>query len=177
MALTKAQKDQEVATIANIIEGVDTIYLSDVSGMSVSEATVLRDRLRKEGASLRVVKNTLLKIALEQSDVEYDGLYEFLEGPTALATSPEPSVVAKVFKQFHKESKGEKPGLKAALVDGSVFRTDQLDVLAALKSRDELLGEIITLLNSPMTNVVSGLQAAGSNLVGAIKAIAEKAEA
>lgn len=177
MALTKEQKNREVKEISDIIAGVNSIYLSNVSGMSVGEATEFRDRLREEGASLRVVKNTLLKIALEQSDMDYEGLYEFLDGPTAIAVSPEPASVAKVIKKYLKDSNKEKPELKAAMIDGALFRGHQLDALAALKSRDELLAEIIGLLNSPMKNVVSGLQAAGSNLVGAIKAIAEKAEA
>jgi large subunit ribosomal protein L10 len=94
-----------------------------------------------------------------------------------VAFSEEPSAPGRVIKKYLEETKGELPELKGAHVEGAVYHADALDMLAALKSKEELIGEIITLLQSPITNIVGGLQAQGSNLVGAIKTIAEKAEA
>jgi large subunit ribosomal protein L10 len=107
----------------------------------------------------------------------YDEVFGALHGPTAVAFAAEPSAPGRIIKKYLDDTKGELPALKGAHIEGAVYHADALEVLASLKSKDELIGEIIGLLQSPITNVVGALQAQGGNIVGAIKTIAERAEA
>ena len=176
MPLTKNQKAVVVDEMVSLLEKTPTVYLTNFSGLTVDESTALRDRFAENGVEFKVVKNTLLKLAMEQVG-GFDDLYEYLNGPTAVALSEEPASPAKVIKAFAKDHDDDLPALKAALVDGSFYQGSALDMLASLKSKDELLGDIVGLLMSPMTNVVGGLTSPGSTLVGVIKEIADKAEA
>ena len=176
MPLTRDQKSTAVEEISGKLEEATTVYLTDYMGLSVEQANDLRARFRKAGVEFKVVKNTLLRLAMERKG-GYDELYEHLNGPTAVALSEEPAAPARVIRDFLKEAGTERPALKIAYIDGAVYGADQLETLASLKSKDELIGDVIGLLLSPMTNVVGALQAQGSNLVGAIKTIAEKEEA
>jgi len=173
MAMTKEQKVAAIDVLAEKLEQTPTIYLTNYSGLSVEQATILRDKFREMGVEYKVVKNTLLKLAMERLG-GYDDLYEKLAGPTAVAFSEEPSSPARVIKKFLEDMKTDLPALKGASVEGAVYDENALEALARLKSKTELLGEIISLLMSPVTNVVGALQAQGSNLVGAIKTISEK---
>ena len=174
MPLTKQQKADAVDTIQAKLDGVPTIYVTDYKGLSVEQVNDLRGRFREAGVEFQVVKNTLLKLAMDRLG-GYDEIYEHLHGPTAVALSDEPAAPARVIKDFLKDLNTELPNLKAAYIDGAVFvGADQLEALAALKSKDELIGDILGLLMAPMTNIVGGLQAQGQNLVGALKTIAEK---
>lgn len=175
MALTKEQKREAVAAIAEDLAGVNTIYLTDYAGLSVEQANKLRSEFFKADVRFKVLKNTLLKRAMDDAEIDYSGLYDWLGGPTAVAFTNDPATPGKVIKKFLENN--ELPKLKGAYVDGAFFGPDALEQLAALKSKDELIGDILGLLMAPMTNVVGGLQAQGSNLVGAIKTIAEKEEA
>jgi len=176
MAMTRSQKEAAVNQLVEKLEQTPTIYITNYSGLTVEQATELRTKFREAGVEYKVIKNTMLRLAMERIG-GYDDLFESLHGPTAVAFSEEPSAPGRVIKKYLDASKGELPELKGAHVEGAVYHADALEVLASLKSKDELIGEIITLLQSPITNVVSGLQAQGGNLVGAIKTIAEKAEA
>ncbi|NNE69924.1 MAG: 50S ribosomal protein L10 [Rhodothermales bacterium] len=176
MAMTRAQKAEAIKELAEKLEQTPVIYLTDYVGLTVEQATNLRSAFRKSGVEFKVVKNTLLKRAMDQLG-GYDELYDALHGSTAVAFSEEPSAPARVLKDFLKESKLEIPSLKGAHVDGAVYGDGALDTLAELKSKDELLGDILGLLMAPMTNVIGAVQAQGSNLVGAIKEIANKEEA
>ena len=176
MAMTRTQKEATVDQLVEKLEQTPTIYITNYSGLSVEQATELRSRFREAGVEYKVIKNTMLRLAMERIG-GYDDIYETLHGPTAVAFSEEPSAPGRVIKKYLEETKGELPELKGAHVEGAVYHADALDMLTALKSKEELIGEIITLLQSPITNIVGGLQAQGSNLVGAIKTIAEKAEA
>lgn len=177
MPLTREQKATAVEEITGRLESVNTLYLTDYKGLSVEQANELRNRFRKSGVDYKVLKNTLLRLAMERIG-GYDDLYDHLNGPTAVAFSEEPAAPARVIKKFVEDLKIELPELKAAFVDGAVYSgADQIEVLASLKSKDELIAEIIGLLMAPMTNVVGALQAQGQNLVGAIKTISEKEEA
>ncbi|MEM1042539.1 MAG: 50S ribosomal protein L10 [Bacteroidota bacterium] len=175
MALTKEQKREAVAAIAEDLESVNTIYLTDYAGLTVEQANTLRGEFFKADVRYKVLKNTLLKRAMDDAEVDYSGLYEYLSGPTAVAFTNDPATPGKVIKKFL-EGDAELPKLKGAYVDGAFFGSDALDQLAALKSKDELIGDILGLLMAPATNIVGGLQAQGSNLVGALKTIAEKEE-
>ena len=176
--LTRAQKEEQVAELKEKFSQAKSVYVADYRGLQVQEADELRRRVRSEGAGefeYRVAKNSVLKRASAGSDVE--GIISHLEGPTAIAFTDDPAAPARIIKKFASSVDAGKPQLKAAIVDGSVFGSDQLETLVSLKSKDELISDIIGLLLSPSTNVVGALQSPGSNLVGAIKAIADKAEA
>ena len=175
MAQTKAQKQAAVAAIAEDLAGVNTIYLTDYAGLSVEQANALRSEFFKADVRYKVLKNTLLKRAMDDAEIDYSGLYEHLSGPTAVAFTNDPATPGKVIKKFFEDN--NLPKLKGAYVDGAFFGPETLDQLASLKSKDELIGDILGLLMAPATNIISGLQAQGSNLLGAIKTIAEKEEA
>lgn len=173
MPMTKNEKAEALDEIKELLESAPTVYLTNYSGLTVSQANELRNRFRDAGVRYRVLKNTLVRIAMERVG-GYDEVLEHLHGPTAVAFSDEPATPARVMKKFVKDKNTEIPGLKAAYIDGSVYGPDALDVLAALKSKEELVGDIIGLLMAPMTNVIGGLQAQGQNLTGILKTIAEK---
>ena len=173
MALTKEQKATIVAEVSSQLEEANTIYLTNASGLTVENANALRKKFRESDVQFRVVKNTLLRLAMDKVG-GFDDLYELLAGPTAVAFSNEPAAPARVIKKFNKDAGVDLPALKGAFIDGAIYGSDSLEALASLKSKDELVADIIGLLMSPMTNVVGALQAQGSNMVGAIKTIAER---
>lgn len=173
MALTKQQKATILEEVTAQLEEASSIYLTNASGLTVENANSLRKKFRESDVQYRVVKNTLLRLAMEKVG-GYEDLYEHLEGPTAVAFTNEPAAPARVMKDFSKGPGAGLPALKGAFIDGAVYGSDSLEALAALKSKDELVADIIGLLMSPMTNVVGALQAQGSNLVGAIKTISER---
>ena len=176
MAMTKTQKAATVDQLVEKLEQTPTIYLTNYSGLTVEQATELRSKFREAGVEYKVIKNTMLRLAMERIG-GYDELFDHLHGPTAVAFSEEPSAPGRVIKKYLSDNKSELPELKGAHIEGAVYHADALEVLASLKSKDELIGEIVGLLQSPMKTIISGLQAQGGNLVGAIKTIAEKAEA
>ncbi len=173
MPLTREQKRDAVAAIAEDLQSANTVYLTDYAGLTVEQANTLRGAFFRADVRFKVLKNTLLKRAMEDADIDYSGLFEHLSGPTAVAFTNDPATPAKVIKKFL-ENDNTLPRLKGAYVDGAFFGSDALDQLASLKSKDELIGDILGLLMAPVTNIVGGLQAQGSNLVGAIKTISEK---
>ena len=172
MPLTKEQKVAEVEVITNTVTDVPALYLTDYKGLTVEQVNDLRRRFRDSGVEYKVVKNTLLRRALEGLG-GYDDLFDHLHGPTAMALSDEPAAPARVIKKFLTDTKQELPELKVAFIDGAIFGSDQIDALAALKSKNELLGDINGLLMAPMSNVVGALQAPGANLAAILKAIEE----
>ena len=175
MALTKQQKAAILEEVTSSLEEASTVYLANASGLTVEKANALRKKFRDSDIQFRVVKNTLLRLAMEKVG-GYDELLDQLAGPTAIAFGAEPAAPARVMKDFAKGDGNGLPALKGAFIDGAIYGSDALDVLASLKSKDELVADIIGLLMAPMTNVVSALQAQGSNLAGAIQTIAEKEE-
>ena len=175
MALTKEQKSAIVDEVADKLQEASSIYLTNFSGLSVEKSNELRKKFRESSVEYRVVKNTLLRRAMDRIG-GYEELYEKLDGPTAVAFSVEPAAPARVLKDFVKGSNKGLPELKGAYIDGAIYDENSLDALASLKSKAELIGDIMGLLMSPMSNVVGGLQSQGSTLVGAIKTIAEGKE-
>ena len=175
MPLTRQQKRDAVAVIADDLQGANTVYLTDYAGLTVEQANTLRGAFFKADVRYKVLKNTLLRRAMENAEIDYSDLFEHLNGPTAVAFTNDPATPAKVIKKFL-GTDGKLPRLKGAYVDGAFFGPDALDALAALKSKDELISDIIGLLMAPATNIVGGLQAQGSTLLGAIKTISEKSE-
>ena len=173
MALTKTQKVQAVDRISEMLDAWPTIYLTNYSGLSVAQAADLRNRFRDMGVNYKVVKNTLLKRAMEKKG-GYEDLYDHLTGPIAVAFSEDPAAPARVIQRYLADQKTDRPELRAAYIEGAIYQADALEALAALKSKEELIGDIVGLLMAPITNIVGGLQAAGSNLAGSIRAIAER---
>jgi large subunit ribosomal protein L10 len=173
MALTKDQKQEQVAAIAEQLGGHNTIYLTDYAGLTVDEVTRLRRAFRDADIQFRVYKNTLLRRAMEAQG-GFDELFEQLNGPTAVAFTNDPASPAKVIKKFLEGSGKELPRFKGAYVDGAVFGEGHLDALSNLKSKDELIADVLGLLLAPITNVASALGAPGRKLAGVIKELAER---
>jgi large subunit ribosomal protein L10 len=174
--MTRQEKDQFIESITEKLEASKNLYLADISGLTVSDTNELRRLCFNKGVEVQVVKNTLLRKAMEKAKGNYEESYELLVGNTALMTSERGSVPAKVIKEFRK--KHDKPVLKAAFIEESFYLGDeQVKELASLKSKDELIGEIIDLLQSPAKNVISALQSGGSNLSGILTTLADRPEA
>ncbi len=150
-------------------------YLADTSGLNAQETSDLRRKCFEKEIKLLVVKNTLLRKALEEVEGDYDSLYDVLKNSTSIMFCETGNVPAKLIKEFRK--KHDKPLLKAAFVEESVYiGEDQLETLSSLKSKDELLADVLSLLQSPMKNVVSALSSSGNNLAGALKTLSESKE-
>ena len=175
MALTREQKADIIDDISEKLEEAPTVYLTNTKGLTVAESNDLRGRFFRSGVQFSVVKNTLARIAMERVG-GFDELKEHLAGPTAIAFSEAPNAPARAIQDFQEDTELERPELKAAHVDGDLYGAGQLAVLAKLKSREELIGEIITLLQSPMQNVVGALQSQGGQLAGVVQALSEREE-
>ncbi|WP_069132529.1 50S ribosomal protein L10 [Rhodohalobacter halophilus] len=171
---TLAEKKAVVEEITEKLESSNAVYITKYTGMSVSDMGELRGKFREGNVQFKVYKNTLMKRAMDTIG-GYDKLYDHLEDQNGFAfVEEELAAPAKVLKDYIKEH--NKPEFKAALIDGDFYSQDQLDTLAAMKSKSEVIGDIVGLLMAPVSNVVSGLQAQGSNIAGAIQTIAEKGE-
>src|ERR1043165_1541998 len=172
--MDKNQKNQEIAELKEKFSNSSYFYITDSSTLTVEKINKFRRLCFNSGIEYRVSKNTLIRKALEQVGGNYEALYPLLNGPTGVMFSTDGATPAKVLKEFRKGS--EKPVLKGAYIDTDVFVGDnQLAVLASLKSKAELLGDIIGLLQSPAKNVIGALQASsGQKIAGLLKAIEEK---
>ena len=173
--MTKEEKNQFIDVLDKSIQENSNFYLADISGLSAEESSNLRRLCFKREVSLQVVKNTLLKKALEKNDSNYEELYDVLKGNTSIMFTDAANAPAKVIKEFRK--KYDKPVFKAAHLDASFYIGEEyLDTLSELKSKNELIAEIVALLQSPAKNVISSLQSGGSKLSGIVKTLAERAE-
>lgn len=176
--MTREEKTAVIEDLKETLSQSSFFYLADSSALTVEQVNLLRRRLFENGMSMQVVKNTLMRKALEAAATDstsYDGLYEALNGTTAIIVSDVASKPAKIIKAFRKEKDTERPLLKAAYIDSAIFLgNDQLDKLANLKSKEDLLGELIGLLNSPMSNLLSQLGSGGQNVMGLLKALEER---
>jgi len=173
--MTKEEKNQFIDVLDKSIQENSNFYLADISGLSAEESSNLRRLCFKREVSLQVVKNTLLKRALEKNDSNYEELYDVLKGNTSIMFTDVANAPAKVIKEFRK--KHDKPVFKAAHLDASFYIGEEyLDTLSELKSKNELIAEIVALLQSPAKNVISSLQSGGSKLSGIVKTLAERAE-
>jgi large subunit ribosomal protein L10 len=172
--MTKEQKNQAIEELVGMLEGTSTIYLADIAGLDAESTSNLRRMCAKQGIQLSVVKNTLLKKAMERSSKNFDELFTALKGNSSIMISEASNAPAKLIKDFRK--KGDKPLLKGAYIDEAIFVGDnQLDALVNLKSKNELIGDIILLLESPMKNVISALQGGGGQTIaGLLKTLEER---
>ena len=176
--MTKTQKTESVELLKEKFAQYDHFYLTDSTSLSVAQINQLRRVCFEKKVEMKVAKNTLIRKALESLNKEsYSGVYDSLKGQTAILFSENQKEPALILSDFRKEQGVERPVLKAALIEENLFvGDDQLAVLKKLKSRQELIGEIIGLLQSPAKNVVSALQSGGSKLSGILKALEERAQ-
>ena len=172
--MKKEEKGAIIDRIAETLEQYDHFYITNTEGLNAADTADLRRACFKAGIKLVVVKNTLLRKALDKKGGDYSELVLSLEGNTAVMFTAVGNAPAKVIKDFSKKSKAGKPELKAAYVEQSVYGADQLDALVALKSKNELIADVIALLQSPAKNVISALQSSGNTITGVLKTLSEK---
>lgn len=171
--MTREEKSQVIEMLTAQLSDNANIYLADISGLNAGNTTNLRRACFKAGVQLAVVKNTLLKKAMESSNKDFGELTEILKGNTSLMFSETGNAPAKVIKEFRRKS--DKPLLKGAFIQESIYvGDDQLDNLVNLKSKDELVGDIIGLLRSPAKNVISALKSGGNTIAGLVKTLSER---
>jgi len=171
--MTREEKSRVIEDLTAQLAGTNVVYLADISGLNAEITSNLRRACFKAGIQLEVVKNTLLAKAMEASDNDYGDLPTVLAGNTSILIAENGNAPARIIKEFRKKS--DKPLLKGAFIHHAVFIGDnQLDALIALKSKEEVIGEIIGLLQSPAKNVVSALKSSGGKLAGILKTLSEK---
>jgi large subunit ribosomal protein L10 len=171
--MTREEKNQLIDSLAETLKSSETVYVTDISNLNSSNSTRLRSLCFKKGVTLQVVKNTILKKAMERSEKNFEDLFPILHGPTSVMISDSGNAPAKLIKEFRRTS--DRPILKGAYIQEMVFvGDDQLDVLISLKSKNELIADVIAILQSPVRNVMSGLQSGGQKLTGILKTLSEK---
>ena len=172
--MTKEEKQSAINNLSETLDSNGVIYITDISELDAMATSSLRRQCFAKDIKLSVVKNTLLKKAMENlKDKDLSELYDVLPGPTAIMISEVGNAPAKLIKDFRK--KNDKPVLKGAYVEEMVFiGDDQLKTLVDIKSKDELIGEVIGLLQSPAKNVLSALTSSKSTIAGIVKTLSEK---
>jgi len=174
--MTKDQKNEVIELLKGKFSQYSNFYVTDTESLTVAQVGKLRRACFDKKVEMKVAKNTLIKKALESLDSQrYTGVYDSLHNVTALLFSENPKDPAIIISSFRKELNKEKPVLKAAFIDGDVFAGDnQLKALTTLRSKQDLIGEIIGLLQSPAKNVISALNA-GGKLASLVKALEDRA--
>ena len=168
--MTREEKSVAINEILDVLKSNQNIYLTDISGSNALETSNLRRMCFKAGVKLSVVKNTLLEKAMESSEKDFGELKETLKGNTSVMIAEVSNAPAKVIKNFRKKS--ERPILKGAMIEEDIYvGDDQLEILFAIKSKEELIGDIIMLLQSPAKNVISALSSSGGNLSGILQTL------
>ncbi|MBU0487858.1 MAG: 50S ribosomal protein L10 [Bacteroidetes bacterium] len=171
--MRKEEKSQLIDELVEQLRSTNHFYIADSSGMSVEDTNKLRSICFRRNVKMQVVKNTLMRKAMEKLGVDYGELYQALIGPSAIFFSQENNAPAKLIKEFR--GRFEKPVLKGAWVEENVYLGDnQLDALVNVRSRDQLIGDIILQLQSPANNVISALLGSGHKLAGILKTMSEK---
>ena len=172
--MKKEVKDTIIVELGEKLNAYPHFYLVDVTGLNAKDTSALRRKCFKSEIKMVVVKNTLLHKAFEASDVDFEPMYVALKGTTAVMFTNTANVPAKLLKEYEKE---EIPSLKAAYVEESIYvGADKLPELAALKSKNEVIAEIISLLQSPAKNVVSALQSGANTIHGVLTTLGERPE-
>jgi large subunit ribosomal protein L10 len=173
--MNKKEKNELIDILNNMLDENKNFYLADIAGLTAEESSSLRRLCYKQNVTIQVVKNTLLKKALDKNSTDFAQLDDILKGNTSLMFANEAKAPASVIKTFRKKS--DKPILKAAHIEEEFYIGDNnLSMLSELKSKNELIGDIITLLQSPAKNVISSLKSSSNKLSGIVKALSEKKE-
>lgn len=176
--ITEMNRQEKTAVVAELTDKFSStpfIYITDSSSMSVAQVTDFRRKCFENGIEMKVVKNTLAIKAIEnlENKESYDDVLPLLKGTTALLFTSTANSPAKVLKEFRKDN--ERPLLKGAYIDTDVFVGDeQISTLSSMKSKEDLIGDVIMLLQSPMKNVISSLQSGGQTISGLLKALEER---
>ncbi len=172
---TREQKAQLIDELTQKLSEYEVVYVVDILGLNAQITSDLRRACYGDDVRLQVVKNTMLQQAMDKSDKEFGALKDVLTGNSALMLANVGNKPAKIIKNFRKKS--QKPVLKGAWIEESVYLgDDQLDTLVNIKSKEELLGELIGLLQSPAKNVISALKSGGGKIAGILKTLSEKSE-
>jgi large subunit ribosomal protein L10 len=170
------QKVQIVESLTQLLQQYDVVYLADIGGFNAERTSEFRRECFKSGIKVEVVKNTLLKKAMEQSGKDFSELMTVAKGETSILLSETANAPARLIQDFRKKQKSEKPLLKGAYAQECTYLGhEQLDALVNIKSRLELIGDIIGLLQSPAKNVLSALQSGGNTIAGLVKTLSERA--
>lgn len=171
--MTREEKSNIIKELTDKLAETSSIYFTDISGLDAQNTNKLRRACFKANIKLLVVKNTLMAKAMSSTDKDFGELDQTLKGNTSIMFSETGNAPAKVIKDFRK--KNEKPILKGAFVDEAIYLGDEyLETLVTIKSKEEVIGDIITLLQSPAKNVISALQSSGGKLAGIVKTLSEK---
>ena len=171
--MRREEKEVIIDNLAQRLDQTKHFYLTDISSLNAEETSNLRRKCFEREISLMVVKNTLLRKAMEKSEGDFNDLYDVLKDSTSIMFCESGNIPAKLIKELRKTM--DRPLLKAAFVEESIYiGDDQLDTLSKIKSKEELLGDLLVLLQSPATNLVSALASSSSKLAGALKTLSEK---
>lgn len=170
---TREEKEKIVELLRDRFNENANFYLADLSEMSVNDTNRFRKMCYDEGVHVQVVKNNLIKKALDEANIDEEGLDDVIQGPSSVLFAPNVNAPAKLIKEFRKTH--ERPVLKAAYVEENLYVGDEnLETLVNLKSREDLIADVVSLLQSPMKNVMSALQSGGNKLSGIVKTLSEK---
>ena len=171
--MTKEEKILEIENLTTRLKDVKNLYLTDIAGLNAKETSSLRRACFKAGIKLSVVKNTLLERAMKDCGKDFGELKDLLKGNTSLMFSKSGNGPAKIIKDFRKKS--DKPILKGAFIEETVYvGDDQINNLVALKSKEEVIGDIISILQSPAKNLISALKSGGGKVSGILKSLSER---
>lgn len=171
--MRKEEKQEIVQALTEKIKSVGNFYITDTAELTVEKINGIRRKCFEQGISIQVAKNTLIRKALEAAGIDAPELNDILKGSSTLMFSEVANAPAKLIKELRKEE--DKPVLKGAYIDTAVYIGDnQISTLSSLKSKTELIGEIIGLLQSPAKNVISGLQSGSSKLAGIVKTLEQR---
>jgi len=171
--MNKEEKNELVLALTEQIKEFGNFYITDTSNLTVAKINNIRRKCFESDITMKVAKNSLIRKAMEAVGGDFDPIYDVLKGSSSILFSKSSTAPAKLIKQLRKGS--DKPILKAAYIDSAVFVGDnQLDTLVNLKSKEQLVGEIIGLLQSPAKNVISALQSGGNILAGVVKTLQER---
>ena len=171
--MRREEKEIIIDGLTEQINSASHFYLTDISELNGADTSNLRRKCFESEIELVVVKNTLLRQALEKSEGNFNDLYDILKNSTSIMFCETGNIPAKLIKEFRKAH--ERPVLKAAFVEQSIYLGDeQLETLSSLKSKEELIGDVLLALQSPMNNLLSALQSGGNKLAGALSTLAEK---
>jgi large subunit ribosomal protein L10 len=171
--MNKEEKHDLVLALSEQMKEYGNFYITDTSDLSVAKINDIRRKCFDSDIKMQVAKNSLIKKAMEAAGGDYTEIYDVLKGSSSILFSKSATAPAKLIKQLRKQ--GDKPVLKAAYIDSAIFIGDnQIDALTKLKSKEQLIGEIIGLLQSPAKNVISALQSGGNTLAGLVKTLQER---
>ncbi|MGB4654752.1 MAG: 50S ribosomal protein L10 [Bacteroidales bacterium] len=173
--MRKEDKNQLIATLTEELKNQNYLYITDISGLNVAKTNELRRLCFRKDVKLIVVKNTLLRKAMENSGKDYGDMFSVLKGQSAIMFAEQANAPAQLIKEFRRSS--DRPLIKGAYVEEVTYIGDhELDNLVALKSKNELIADVIALLQSPINNVISALQSGGHTLSGVLKTLSERPE-